>query len=56
MLQVGLELCGLGAALGAAAAVLMTGYGVWQAWWMGALWMIAAASRTLAPPRDTGRA
>lgn len=47
---------GMAAALAAALTVLMTGYGVWQAWWMGALWMIAAASRTLAPPRDTGRA
>lgn len=33
------------AALAATLAVAATGYGVWQAWWMGALWIIAAATR-----------
>lgn len=33
------------AALAAALAVAATGYGVWQAWWMGALWIVAATAR-----------
>jgi fatty acid desaturase len=33
------------AALAAALAVAATGYGVWQAWWMGALWIVASAAR-----------
>ena len=33
------------AALAAALAVAATGYGVWQAWWMGALWIVASAVR-----------
>jgi O-antigen ligase len=41
----------LAAALAAALAVLLTGYGIWQGWWVGALWMIAAVTRAVLPAR-----
>lgn len=43
-------------ALCAALAVAATGYGLWQAWWMGALWIVAALVRaTSAPVAGDGR-
>jgi len=46
----------LSAGLAAALAVLLTGYGIWQGWWMGALWMIAAVARAVASPPGDGSA
>lgn len=46
----------LSAALAAALAVLLTGYGIWQGWWIGALWMVAAIARAVAPPQGDAQA
>jgi len=39
------------AAAGAATLVLMVSYGAWQSWWLGTLWLLAAAFAALPPSR-----
>lgn len=43
---------GLAGALCAAFAVACVGYGLWQGWWMGALWLLLALAAALAKRRD----
>lgn len=40
------------AAVTAAVAIAAVGYGIWQGWWMCALWLAAATMATVAPKRD----
>lgn len=42
----------LAGALCAAVAVASVGYGLWQGWWMGALWILLALAAALANRRD----
>jgi exopolysaccharide production protein ExoQ len=42
----------LAGALCAAFAVAGVGYGLWQGWWMGSLWLLLALAAALAPNRD----
>ncbi|MBL0930656.1 MAG: O-antigen ligase family protein [Alphaproteobacteria bacterium] len=42
----------LAGSLVAAFVVASVGYGIWQGWWMGALWIVAALGTALAPNRD----
>jgi exopolysaccharide production protein ExoQ len=42
----------LAGTLCAAFAIACVGYGIWQGWWMGALWIIAALAAALASKRD----
>lgn len=42
----------LAGSLVAAFVVASVGYGIWQGWWMGALWIVATLGATLAPNRD----
>jgi exopolysaccharide production protein ExoQ len=39
-----------------AIVVLLVGYGIWQAWWMAALWLAAAFMATLGGTKHTGKA
>ncbi|MBN9495489.1 MAG: O-antigen ligase family protein [Alphaproteobacteria bacterium] len=42
----------LAATLGAAVVIAGVGYGLWQGWWMAALWIIVALAAALASKRD----
>jgi exopolysaccharide production protein ExoQ len=41
----------LAGALLAAVAVGSVGYGIWQGWWMGALWILVALGAAMSPPK-----
>lgn len=43
----------LAGSLVAAFAVACVGYGIWQGWWMGALWIFAAVGAALAPSKPS---
>jgi len=44
---------GMTAAAAAALTIAATAYGLWQGWWMAALWLVAALARACAVPERT---